>query len=96
MNSMAEFGVTQAATLQLAVTMPNLIDVGHCFMSTLRLKEDPTDFSSFVRERHRAPAAGPRAGRAGRRGPRAPPGGGELPPRSSPVKVESLDDRQSA
>lgn len=50
MNSMAEFGVTQAATLHLAATLPNLLDVGHCFMSTLRLKEDPTDFSSFVRK----------------------------------------------
>jgi muconate cycloisomerase len=49
MNSMLEFGVTQAASLQHAVTLGNLIDVGHAFMSTLRLVEDPTDFSSFVR-----------------------------------------------
>lgn len=49
MNSMLEFGVTQGASLQHAVTLGNLIDVGHAFMSTLRLVEDPTDFSSFVR-----------------------------------------------
>jgi muconate cycloisomerase len=48
MNSMLEFGVTQAASLQHAVTVRNLIDVGHAFMSTLRLAEDPTDFSSCV------------------------------------------------
>jgi muconate cycloisomerase len=50
MNSMLEFGVTQAASLQHAVTVRNLVDVGHAFMSTLRLAEDPTDFSSFVRD----------------------------------------------
>lgn len=49
MNSMLEFGVTQAASLQHAVTVRNLVDVGHAFMSTLRLAEDPTDFSSLVR-----------------------------------------------
>ncbi|MFT4067945.1 enolase C-terminal domain-like protein [Paraburkholderia sp.] len=50
MNSMLEFGVTQAASLQHAATISNLIDVGHAYMSTLRLVEDPTDFSSFVRD----------------------------------------------
>ncbi|RQR69851.1 MULTISPECIES: enolase C-terminal domain-like protein [unclassified Burkholderia] len=49
MNSMIEFGVTQAASLQHAVTIGNLVDVGHAFMSTLRLTDDPTDFSTFVR-----------------------------------------------
>lgn len=49
MNSMIEFGITQAASLQHAVTVRNLVDVGHAYMSTLRLVEDPTDFSSFVR-----------------------------------------------
>ena len=49
-NSMAEFGITQAASLQLAATLGNLVDFGHAFMSTLRLADDPTDFSSFVRE----------------------------------------------
>lgn len=49
MNSMLEFGITQAASLQHAVTIKNLVDFGHAYMSTLRLAEDPTDFSSFVR-----------------------------------------------
>lgn len=49
MNSMHEFGVTQVASLQHAATIRNLFDFGHAFMSTLRLAEDPTDFSSFVR-----------------------------------------------
>lgn len=50
MNSMIEFGVTQVASLHHAVTIGNLVDAGHAFMSTLRLAEDPTDFSSFVRK----------------------------------------------
>jgi len=50
MNSMLEFGITQAASLQHAVTVTNLIDVGHAFMSTLRLSADPTNFSSYVRD----------------------------------------------
>lgn len=50
MNSMLEFGITQAASLQHAVTIRNLFDAGHAFMSTLRLVEDPTDFSLFVRD----------------------------------------------
>jgi muconate cycloisomerase len=49
MNSMLEFGITQAASLQHAVTIRNLVDFGHAYMSTLRLAEDPTDFSTFVR-----------------------------------------------
>lgn len=48
MNSMLELGVTQAASLQLAVTIPHLIDVGHAYMSTLRLDGDPTNFASFI------------------------------------------------
>lgn len=49
MNSMLELGITQAASLQLAVTRQNLVDAGHAYMSTLRLKGDPTNFASFVR-----------------------------------------------
>ena len=49
MNSMLEFGITQSASLQHAATVRNLVDIGHAFMSPLRLSEDPTDFSSFVR-----------------------------------------------
>lgn len=50
MNSQIEFGISQAASLQHAVTVVNLVDMGHAFMSTLRLSEDPTNFSSFVRD----------------------------------------------
>jgi muconate cycloisomerase len=50
MNSMLEFGITQAASLQHAVTIGNLVDFGHAYMSTLRLAEDPTNFSSFVQQ----------------------------------------------
>jgi muconate cycloisomerase len=50
MNSMLEFGVTQSASLQHAVTIKNLVDIGHAFMSPLRLSEDPTDFRSFLRD----------------------------------------------
>lgn len=58
MNSMIEFGITQAASLQLGITLPNLMDCGHAYMSTLRIKEDPTDFSALVRDgTAHAPAA---------------------------------------
>ncbi|WP_420413890.1 mandelate racemase/muconate lactonizing enzyme family protein [Roseibium sp.] len=50
MNSMLEFGITQAASLQLGVTLPNLLDTGHAYMSTLRLAGDVTDFSDFVKD----------------------------------------------
>lgn len=48
MNSMLEFGITQAASLQLGCTLPNLLDMGHAYMSTLRLADDVTDFSDWV------------------------------------------------
>lgn len=47
-NSMIELGVTQAAALQIAATLPNLMPGGHCFMSTLRLKDDITGFRNLV------------------------------------------------
>lgn len=48
MNSMHEFGITQMASFQHAATIRNLFDFGHAFMSTLRLVEDPTDFSTLI------------------------------------------------
>ena len=48
MNSMLEFGITQAASLQLGCTLPNLLDCGHAYMSVLRMSDDITDFESFV------------------------------------------------
>lgn len=47
-NSMLEGGITQAASLHHAVTVTNLVDVGHAYMSTLRLEGDVTNFASFV------------------------------------------------
>jgi muconate cycloisomerase len=49
-NSMMEGGVTQAASLHLAATIPNLLDIGHSFRSVLRLHGDNTNFASFIRD----------------------------------------------
>lgn len=49
-NSMLEFGISQAAALHFGCTTPNLFDCGHCYMSTLRLSDDVTDFSNHIRE----------------------------------------------
>jgi L-alanine-DL-glutamate epimerase-like enolase superfamily enzyme len=48
LNSMIELGVSQAALLQLGATLPNLMPGGHCFMSTLRLADDVTNFADFI------------------------------------------------
>ncbi len=49
-NSMIELGITQAAALNIAATLPNLVAGGHCFMSTLRLVDDVTSFRSLVND----------------------------------------------
>jgi muconate cycloisomerase len=48
MNSMFEFGITQAALLQLGCVLPNLLDMGHAFMSVLRMADDITDFAGNI------------------------------------------------
>jgi muconate cycloisomerase len=48
MNSMLEFGITQAASLQLGCTLTNLIDLGQAFGSVLRMSDDITDFSRNI------------------------------------------------
>lgn len=48
MNSMLEFGVTQAASLHLGATLTNLMDLGHAYGSPLRLSDDITDYSRLV------------------------------------------------
>lgn len=48
-NSMAEGGITQAASLHLAATTPNLIKIGHSFRSVLRLTGDVTNFASLIK-----------------------------------------------
>lgn len=50
MNSMLELGITQAASLQHGITLPNLLDMGHAYMSTRRVHGDPTNFASFVKD----------------------------------------------
>ena len=48
MNSMLEFGITQAASLQLGCTLNNLMDCGHAYMSVLRMSDDITDFRKHI------------------------------------------------
>lgn len=48
MNSMIECGVSQAAALHVGAALPNLWDSGQCYMSTLRLTDDVTDFGSLI------------------------------------------------
>ncbi len=48
MNSMLEFGVTQAASLHLGATLTNLVDFGHAYGSPLRLSDDVTNYSDLV------------------------------------------------
>ena len=48
MNSMLEFGISQAASLQLGCTLNNLVDLGHAYMSVLRLSDDVTDFERNI------------------------------------------------
>ena len=49
MNSMLEFGITQAASLQLGCTLSNLIDLGHAYGSVLRMSDDITDFGQNIK-----------------------------------------------
>ncbi len=44
MNSMLEFGITQAASLQIGCTLNNLLPAGHAYGSVLRMSDDVTDF----------------------------------------------------
>ncbi len=46
-NSMIEMGISVAASLHLAASVPNLIDHGHALMSNLRLKQDILEPGSF-------------------------------------------------
>ncbi len=48
MNSMFDFGITQAASLQLGCSLPNLVDMGHAYMSVLRMSDDITDFDQNI------------------------------------------------
>jgi muconate cycloisomerase len=48
MNSMLEFGITQAASLHLGCTLPNLMDCGHAYGSVTRMADDVTDFDQNI------------------------------------------------
>jgi L-alanine-DL-glutamate epimerase-like enolase superfamily enzyme len=48
MNSMLEFGITQAASLQLGCILTNLLDLGHAYGSVLRMSDDITDFGKNI------------------------------------------------
>lgn len=48
MNSMFDFGITQAASLQLGCVLPNLLYMGHAYMSVLRMSDDITDFANNI------------------------------------------------
>jgi len=48
MNSMIEEGITQAASLQLGVCVENILESGHAYFSSLRLKEDISTFSNQI------------------------------------------------
>jgi len=48
MNSMLEFGISQAASLQLGCTMGNLLHMGHAYHSVMRMSDDVTDFAQNI------------------------------------------------
>ncbi|MGD8834278.1 MAG: enolase C-terminal domain-like protein [Desulfobacteraceae bacterium] len=52
MNSMLEFGITQAALLQVGCTLPNLFEFGHAYGSVLRMSDDITDFGKNIDQGH--------------------------------------------
>jgi L-alanine-DL-glutamate epimerase-like enolase superfamily enzyme len=45
---MFEFGITQAALLQVGCTLPNLIEIGHAYGSVVRMSDDVTDFGQNI------------------------------------------------
>ena len=58
MNSMLEFGITQAASLHLGATLKNLVPAGHAYGSVLRMSDDITDFGKHIsRGRVKVPMA---------------------------------------
>ena len=48
MNSMLEFGITQAASLHVGCTLSNLLKMGHAYGSVIRMSDDITDFAKYV------------------------------------------------
>jgi muconate cycloisomerase len=62
LNSMLEFGITQAASLQLGCVLPNLLDMGHAYMSVLRMSDDITDFGQNISQAMATVPTGPGLG----------------------------------
>jgi len=48
MNSMLEFGISQAASLHLGCTLSNLMNCGHAYGSVTRMSDDITDFDNNI------------------------------------------------
>ena len=48
MNSMLEFGISQAASLQVGCTLGNLLPIGHAYGSVVRMADDVTDFGRNI------------------------------------------------
>jgi L-alanine-DL-glutamate epimerase-like enolase superfamily enzyme len=46
---MLEEGITQAASLNIALTTSNLFPFGHAYFSPLRLEADITTYSSLIK-----------------------------------------------
>ena len=61
-NSMLEEGITQAASLNIALTTSNLFPFGHAYFSPLRLEADITTYSSLVKEGRVYPPSKPGLG----------------------------------
>jgi len=50
MNSQIEMGISQAASLHVGVTVPNIVKgVGHAYMSVLRLEDDVTNIKTWIK-----------------------------------------------
>lgn len=49
-NSMIEGGLTQAASLNVAAVSDIMMTTGHSFFSTLRHKDDATDFADLIKD----------------------------------------------
>jgi muconate cycloisomerase len=49
-NSMLEEGITQAASLNMALVTENIYEYGHAYFSPLRLEADITTFSDLIRD----------------------------------------------
>lgn len=61
-NSMLEEGITQAASLNIALTTSNLFPYGHAFSSPLRLDADITTYSDLVKDARVYPPSKPGLG----------------------------------